>query len=87
MQVSSKPRQQEGIASPRLPAPAATLARAPAPAPAPAAADERLSTARTFVRLLDSAVRIPWTHIRFGLDPLLGLVPGLGDAAGAALAG
>lgn len=38
-------------------------------------------------RLLDTAVRIPGTNLRFGLDPLLGLVPGLGDLAGAALAG
>ena len=30
-------------------------------------------------RMLDSAVQIPGTSIRFGLDPILGLVPGLGD--------
>jgi hypothetical protein len=30
-------------------------------------------------RLLDSAITIPGTQIRVGLDPLLGLVPGLGD--------
>jgi hypothetical protein len=29
---------------------------------------------------------VPGTSLRFGLDPLLGLVPGLGDAAGAVLA-
>jgi hypothetical protein len=34
-------------------------------------------------RLLDSAVRIPGTNIRFGLDPLIGLVPVIGDAIGA----
>jgi hypothetical protein len=28
---------------------------------------------------------VPGTRIRFGLDPILGLVPGLGDAAGALL--
>lgn len=38
-------------------------------------------------RALDSAVRIPGTSIRFGLDALLGLVPGLGDVAGAAMGG
>ncbi len=27
----------------------------------------------------DTAWRIPFTKIRFGLDPVLGLVPGLGD--------
>lgn len=30
--------------------------------------------------LLDDLFRIPGTEIRFGLDPLLGLLPGLGDA-------
>jgi len=30
-------------------------------------------------RLLDSVIRIPGTPIRIGLDPLLGLIPGLGD--------
>jgi len=34
--------------------------------------------------LLDNAIRIPGTPWRFGLDPILGLVPGLGDALGAA---
>ena len=41
--------------------------------------------ARTLARALDSAVRIPGTNIRFGLDALLGLVPGLGDVAVAAM--
>jgi hypothetical protein len=34
--------------------------------------------------LLDNAIPIPGTRWRIGLDPLLGLVPGLGDALGAA---
>jgi Domain of unknown function (DUF4112) len=34
--------------------------------------------------LLDNAIRIPGTPWRIGLDPLLGLIPGLGDAIGAA---
>jgi len=38
-------------------------------------------------RALDSAVRIPGTNVRFGLDAVIGLVPGVGDLAGAALAG
>lgn len=33
-------------------------------------------------RLLDSAFRIPGTQIRFGLDGLIGMIPGIGDAAG-----
>lgn len=30
--------------------------------------------------VLDDIFQIPGTRIRFGLDPLLGLIPGLGDA-------
>jgi len=29
--------------------------------------------------LLDSAFRVPGTNMRFGLDPIAGLVPGIGD--------
>jgi hypothetical protein len=36
-------------------------------------------------RWLDSAVRLPRTHWRVGLDPLLGLIPVIGDLAGLAL--
>jgi len=46
-----------------------------------------LARARTLARLLDSAARVPGTGIRFGADAVLGLIPGLGDVAGAALAG
>jgi hypothetical protein len=42
-----------------------------------------LERLRTLSRLLDSAFVIPGTNIRFGLDSLIGLVPGLGDAVGA----
>jgi hypothetical protein len=42
-----------------------------------------LDRLRTLTRLLDDLVRIPGTRLRFGLDPLLGLVPGGGDAVGA----
>lgn len=55
----------------------------------PAAAErERLvARARQLARLLDTALRIPGTRIRFGLDPILGLVPGLGDAVAALVGG
>jgi hypothetical protein len=46
-----------------------------------------LARARALTRLLDSAAGIPGTSLRFGLDPILGLVPGLGDVAGAVLSG
>lgn len=41
---------------------------------------------RRLAELFDREFRIPGTAIRFGIDPLLGLVPGLGDLAGAAFA-
>jgi hypothetical protein len=46
-----------------------------------------LARARALARLLDSAVRVPGTGIRFGADAVIGLIPGLGDIGGAALAG
>lgn len=49
--------------------------------------DDPLARARTLTNLLDNAVRVPGTSMRFGLDPVLGLIPGLGDVAGAALSG
>jgi hypothetical protein len=52
-----------------------------------ASSTDPLVRARTLARLLDSAVRIPGTDMRFGLDPVLGLVPGLGDLVGAAMSG
>lgn len=36
--------------------------------------------------LLDSAILIPGTNRRIGIDALLGLIPGVGDAVSAALA-
>ena len=42
---------------------------------------ERLERLRAFARLLDVAIGIPGTNVRFGLDGLLGLVPGVGDGA------
>lgn len=47
--------------------------------------DPRLARVRALARVLDSAVAVPGTNFRFGLDPVLGLVPGLGDLAGAML--
>lgn len=38
---------------------------------------------RVLSRLLDNAFTIPGTRFRFGLDALVGLVPGLGDAVSA----
>lgn len=33
--------------------------------------------------LLDTAFRLPGTNIRFGLDPIIGFIPGIGNAADA----
>jgi len=40
---------------------------------------------RNVARLLDELFRIPGTNIRFGLDSLIGLLPGGGDLAGGAI--
>ena len=40
-----------------------------------------------FAYWLDAGFRVPGTNLRFGFDPILGLIPGAGDAAGAVLAG
>lgn len=40
---------------------------------------------RKLSRLLDNAIAIPGTPFRFGLDPILGLIPGAGDFVGTAL--
>ena len=36
---------------------------------------------RRWAALLDAAFRVPGTSVRFGLDAIIGLVPGLGDLA------
>lgn len=51
------------------------------------ALDRRADNIRTLARMLDSAVRIPGTGILIGADSILGLVPVVGDIAGAALSG
>ena len=45
-----------------------------------------LAELRRFANVLDSAYRIPFTSIRFGLDAILGLVPGVGDLLATLLA-
>ena len=41
--------------------------------------EARLDAIRRASHLLDSVARLPGTSIRVGLDPILGLIPGLGD--------
>jgi hypothetical protein len=64
-----------------------------AKAPIPSPGDERerrgrsgLEKLRKVTLLMDQAFGIPGTRWRFGLDPLFGLVPGLGDIAGGIVA-
>jgi len=57
----------------------------PAAAPATFDADERLRWVERVARLMDSQFRLPGTRFRFGLDPLLGLVPIVGDLSSTAV--
>ena len=44
--------------------------------------DQRgLELMRKWARIFDSAFQIPGTNIRFGIDPILGFIPGIGDLA------
>jgi Domain of unknown function (DUF4112) len=49
-------------------------------------AERMLARFRALANLLDNQFRVPGTNWRFGIDPLLGLIPGLGDIAGAMFA-
>ena len=49
--------------------------------------DDPAASVRRLAHVLDAAVRIPGTKIRIGLDPILGLIPGIGDLAGTVLSG
>lgn len=44
--------------------------------------DHPLYRVERFSQWMDEAFRIPGTRFRFGLDALIGLIPGVGDAAG-----
>ena len=53
--------------------------RTPSSVPATFDADERLRWVERIARLMDSQFTLPGTRFRFGLDPLLGLLPVVGD--------
>jgi hypothetical protein len=44
-----------------------------------------VTRAKGLARLLDDLIRIPGTKIGIGLDPIIGLIPGVGDMAGGLL--
>jgi hypothetical protein len=48
---------------------------------------QRLEALRKLQHFLDSAFRVPGTNVRFGWDPVVGLVPWLGDVVTALFAG
>jgi len=49
--------------------------------------DRAFTRVRRLSDFLDNAITIPGTSYRIGIDPLLGLIPGLGDYLGAFLSG
>ncbi|QLG48792.1 DUF4112 domain-containing protein [Natrinema halophilum] len=44
-----------------------------------------LGRMQTVAHALDKGLRIPGTEFRFGLDPIVGILPGAGDSAAAAV--
>ena len=47
----------------------------------------RARNVRVLARLLDNAIPIPGTSWKIGLDPIVGLIPGIGDLISAVLSG
>jgi hypothetical protein len=56
-------------------------------APAGALSEGALKRVRMLGKLLDNSITVPGTNWKFGLDPIIGLIPGIGDLAGAVLSG
>jgi hypothetical protein len=52
-----------------------------------AATETRVRRVRVLGKLLDNSIPIPGTSWKIGLDPIIGLIPGVGDIAGALLSG
>lgn len=55
------------------------------PPKSPAEVDQSLARLDALATVMDSAVRIPGTNITMGVDALLGLLPGIGDAISATI--
>lgn len=49
--------------------------------------DPRLAHMGVLAFLLDRAFKVPGTNLRFGVDALIGLIPGLGDVIGSMIGG
>ena len=52
------------------------------PRPDPPTSDPRWLEVRRLADLLDSRFRIPGTRQTFGIEPVIGIIPGVGDAVG-----
>ncbi len=48
---------------------------------------QRIERLDRLARILDSAITIPGTDVKVGIDPLLGLIPGIGDGIASLLSG
>ena len=62
------------------------------PRPLPESVDKEraaraLERIQKFGNLLDSSIRLPGTDFKIGIDPLVGFIPGIGDALGALFSG
>ncbi len=53
----------------------------------PSSSSRKLESSKQLARVLDTFVRIPGTRMKIGIDPILGLIPGIGDALAAGLGG
>ena len=51
----------------------------------PLTREQRIARIDALATLMDTAFLIPGTQVRFGLDGLIGLVPGIGDAISTAI--
>jgi hypothetical protein len=51
------------------------------------APDARARRVRVLAKLLDNSIAIPGTGWKIGFDPIVGLIPGIGDLIGAVLSG
>lgn len=47
----------------------------------------RIRRVRVLAKLLDNSISIPGTGWKIGFDPIIGLIPGIGDLIGAMLSG
>ena len=47
----------------------------------------RIKRVRVLAKLLDNSIGIPGTPWKIGFDPIVGLIPGIGDLIGAVLSG